>query len=287
MKLQEYREKKTHGSLDFPVELYAASPGYPQYIMPCHWHEECELICVREGHFDYTIDTQRGTAGPGDLLFVNSGCLHEGISRDDGTYLCVVFSLEMLRQAGHAAMGHITPFCDGDSYVQLMLPKEDTELSALIGRLLSALLDEKKGYRIKTQGILLEFFGVIVEKGLCVRHTPRDVRNEKKKRQLKKALALIETQYAAPLTLGQLAAVAGMSEKYFCHFFRQMTRRTPIDYLNHHRIEAARYRLKNGDDSITHVAYECGFNDLSYFIRVFKRYVGATPGQYAASMREG
>ena len=73
-----------------------------------------------------------------------------------------------------------------------------------------------------------------------------------------------------------------MTPKYFCRFFLEMTHRTPIDYLNYQRIEHACYQLVTTDASITDIAYSCGFNDLSYFIKTFKKYKGITPGKYAS-----
>lgn len=57
-----------------------------------------------------------------------------------------------------------------------------------------------------------------------------------------------------------------------------MTHQTPVDYLNRQRIEEACLQLAATDDSITEIAYRNGFNDLSYFIRTFKKYKGMTPG---------
>ena len=56
-----------------------------------------------------------------------------------------------------------------------------------------------------------------------------------------------------------------------------MTHQTPMDYLNRQRIEQSCYELSTTDDSITEIAYRNGFNDLSYFIRTFKKYKGITP----------
>ena len=53
-----------------------------------------------------------------------------------------------------------------------------------------------------------------------------------------------------------------------------------MDYLNYQRIEHACYALSTGDAAVTDVAYACGFNDLSYFIKTFRKYKGVTPGQY-------
>ena len=69
------------------------------------------------------------------------------------------------------------------------------------------------------------------------------------------------------LLCSSFPASVSMSPKYFCRFFSEMTHQTPMDYLNHQRIEQACYQLSTTDDSITEIAYRNGFNDLSYFIQ--------------------
>lgn len=283
MKLLEYMEKKTHGSREFPVELYHVDAQYPQYIMPCHWHEECELIAITKGSFAYDIEGERGRAHPGDVLFVNSGALHAGIP-DDCVYKCVVFRLDLLLKAGQISRSELTAFAEGDHRVMLHLPMNQAGRS-IVDDLIAALEAPSPGHMLHTQGLLFQLFGYILDNGYYTETTTRDIGNQKKIRQLKSALALIENYYALPLTLKQLADATGMSPKYFCHFFRRMTQRSPIEYLNDHRVEVARHRLSMGHHSVTDVAYDCGFNDLSYFIRVFKRHVGITPKQYAASVQ--
>ena len=98
--------------------------------------------------------------------------------------------------------------------------------------------------------------------------------------QLKQVVEFIEKNYASPITLQELSASVSMSPKYFCRFFSEMTHQTPMDYLNRQRIEQACCQLATTDDSITEIAYRNGFNDLSYFIRTFKKYKGITPGKY-------
>lgn len=54
----------------------------------------------------------------------------------------------------------------------------------------------------------------------------------------------------------------------------------PIAYLNYYRIECACERLTLTDKSVTEIAFACGFNDMSYFSRVFKQLKGTTPTAY-------
>ena len=102
---------------------------------------------------------------------------------------------------------------------------------------------------------------------------------------LKRVFEMIETEYASRLTLNDLASAVHMTPKYFCRFFREAVHRTPIDYLNYYRIEAACSEIALTDKTLTEIALDCGFGTLNYFIRQFRRYKGVTPGQYQASLR--
>jgi len=66
-------------------------------------------------------------------------------------------------------------------------------------------------------------------------------------------------------------------------YFRSLTGRTPIDYLNYYRIECASEMLSTKDITIREVAISCGFNDESYFIKTFNKYKGITPKQFMKS----
>ena len=59
-----------------------------------------------------------------------------------------------------------------------------------------------------------------------------------------------------------------------------MTGKTPIEYLKDYRVERAARKLLGSDMPITQIAYTCGFNDLSYFIKTFKKIKGCTPKNY-------
>ncbi len=98
--------------------------------------------------------------------------------------------------------------------------------------------------------------------------------------QLKPVLEYIDSNYGQTITLNELSRIAGMSPKYFCSYFHSIIHRTPIDYLNYYRIERACSELSTSDLTLTEVAYRCGFSDVCYFIKTFKRYKGITPRRY-------
>jgi len=86
--------------------------------------------------------------------------------------------------------------------------------------------------------------------------------------------------------LRTLARNAGVSVAYLCSLFKSYTGKTVIGYLIERRIQAAIWKLREGDEKIISIALACGFNDLAYFNRAFKRIVGTTPSGYRLKIKK-
>ncbi|RAK59435.1 AraC family transcriptional regulator [Phenylobacterium hankyongense] len=82
-----------------------------------------------------------------------------------------------------------------------------------------------------------------------------------------------------------LAAVAGMSARTFARAFKLETRRTPAEFVEGARIDAARNRLEAADLPLKVVAYDCGFRNAEHMRLVFVRRLGLTPSDYRARFR--
>lgn len=87
------------------------------------------------------------------------------------------------------------------------------------------------------------------------------------------------------LTLSLLAEEAGMSRYHFLRTFRGLMGMTPYQYILRIRMNRAAVRLRTSNESISSVALEAGFNDLSTFNRRFRRLMGVTPGTYRKDVR--
>ena len=98
--------------------------------------------------------------------------------------------------------------------------------------------------------------------------------------RLEKVRSLMDQQFREPLTLAQLAAVAGLSPTYLCRAFRAYAGKPLFTYLQERRIQAAMLRLRQTNEKVIQIANEVGFNDLSHFNRCFARLCGQTPRAY-------
>lgn len=282
MQYLSYNERIQRGTFDFPIEIYHVNERHPQYEMAFHWHMEYEIIRIRQGRFRMTLDDYEFTAQAGDVIFISSGTLHGGMP-ESCEYDCIVFDMRMLQQKDNACHPLVQRIVDGDIWINQLLPKEDQGLANAVEGLFSAMEAREMGYQLIVQGCLYQLLGTVLGHGYYSTAPVKRHRNYKKVSQLKKVLALIEENYNTPLTLEQLSGAAGMSPKYFCRFFQEMTHHTPIEYVNICRIEHACYQLITTGRSVTDIAFGCGFNDLSYFIKTFRRYKGTTPKRYLNS----
>lgn len=88
-------------------------------------------------------------------------------------------------------------------------------------------------------------------------------------------------RYQNALTLEEVAAEAHLTPQAFCRYFKKHTGITFVTFLNEMRINQACKRLTSGEfDSIATVAYNCGFNSITNFNRVFKSVAGTSPKEY-------
>lgn len=97
---------------------------------------------------------------------------------------------------------------------------------------------------------------------------------------IKKAIRYISQNFSRNLTLDEVADHVHLNSAYFSTLFKQSTGSSFKEYLNMVRIEESKRLLSNTDYSIIDISLATGFEDQSYFSKVFKKYTGLTPKQY-------
>lgn len=96
---------------------------------------------------------------------------------------------------------------------------------------------------------------------------------------LKKILTYVAEHYVQIQSVTEISFALGLSPQYLSSYFAKQVGTPLKTYIQAKRIALAKDLLDNGAD-VTRACYECGFNDCSYFIRIFKAYVGITPLAY-------
>ena len=101
--------------------------------------------------------------------------------------------------------------------------------------------------------------------------------------RLKRVVDYVEASLADPVSLADLAAVAGLTRMHFAAQFRSATGLPPHEYLTRRRIERAQEMLLQNDLALVEVALSVGFQTQSHFTTVFKRFVGQSPRAWQLS----
>lgn len=125
---------------------------------------------------------------------------------------------------------------------------------------------------------MAEFFSLLLRDELY-NGNPRllTAKEIKKASLVAPAITKIFKDYNKTISIDELAKLCHLSKFYFCRVFKEVTGDTPSNYIIHHRIHIAKAMLKDKSKSIQQVATLCGYNDISYFYRCYKKITGSTP----------
>jgi len=275
-----YNELEKRGTDDFPVEFFHIDKNHPRYHMSAHWHGETEIIRVLDGRLDIKLDKRAYSAYKGDVLFVNPETIHQATPHNC-IYECVVFHIEFLQMCTYSCSFFIDSILKCDCLINEYFACDDSELSLAANEIFDSLLKKSSGYKFRSISSFYKFFGIVVDRHTYIHKlSDGEKTNSKSIPKLKNILAFIRENYDRQITLNDIASSAEMSVKYLGAFFKSMTGKTPIDYLNEYRIEKAAQKLLGTDVKVTDIAYDCGFNDLSYFIKTFKKIKHLPPGKF-------
>ena len=106
-------------------------------------------------------------------------------------------------------------------------------------------------------------------------------------RRIDKVMAYSRLNFHKPITLSEVARLTNMTESAFSRFFKLRTGITFIDSLIEIRLGHASRKLIETTESISEIAYNCGFNNISNFNRIFKKKKGCTPKELRDSYDHG
>lgn len=275
----DYNEQIRHQTGDLPMAYYHVDERHPRYYMRMHWHRETELIHVRSGLLHLYVGDGEVDARAGDLVLLGEGVLHGG-DPEDCVYECVVFDPYALLMHTEACRRVFKGQIGRTIRLENRQIVSESELFGAAERLFAWAQLDAPSAAPKAVGALYELFGALADCPEPSLLTEWSASNGAKAEQLKPALEYIENHYAETVTLEKLARLAGFSPKYFCRCFRAILHRSPIDYLNHYRIECASHFLTASDMTVAEIAQRCGYNDSSFFIKQFRKYKNTTPKQY-------
>lgn len=301
-------ENTQHGQLDFPIQFYVDElHKFLNRRVPLHWHFEPEFFVARGGTVLVQVGHHRIELEANDGIFISSNTLHcfEQKSEYD---VCecpnIVFSAELI--APHTSIlykKYIMPILGDKNLPYVVLHAQEAWHNEILKKLekIFALLQQygaessygsfpfldfsvdsisEVGFEMQVQCLLNQIWLSFVEHRDQLPPVTTDKRELQYQVRLQNMLSYIQKNYMSAVTLQNISNAANISKSEASRCFHSYMKCSPGEYLLQYRIEAAKRLLHSTTRSIQEICSECGFNSPSYFIRMFRKKVGITPGAY-------
>ena len=231
-----------------------------------HWHENIALLFVKEGVISVNLDDTEATAKQGEILVINSSVIHRiSATTEFARYTCLIIDKH---------------FCDEHGfYVDEKRICETIEDEALFKTAsdIRSILKAKPEYYLTE--VLIYVMNILITLFRNYISSDEITESNKNIEMIKKGIKYIKKHFKEQISIEEIADYAGYSKYYFCRRFKEITGSTVNTYINQVKIDYAYRQLSNTDITISDIAFECGFNDISYFTKIFKKYSLTLPSK--------
>lgn len=280
----DLHEEKEHGIAEFPLEFNRDDTrDYLNQDINWHWHKEFELIYIQEGSVICHINQSTYTLAAGEGMMINSGALHRFTSDHYGIITNSIF-LPVFLAASDSLIyqKYIMPLEKSDR--SCVVFREDGAWQSRILRLLQALfskISEPERNELWIRNQVSEVWLLMMEHLDRRELLEKETAGEKNAgRVLQIMMQYIQMHYRQPVTLADIAGAGNISKNTALRYFREQINSSPMEYLIQYRIRMACKMLRETSEKIAYISVCAGYENISYFNRSFKKYVGKTPMQY-------
>lgn len=224
-----------------------------------------QLLYTCSGNGNLVVDSIQYPQKPGSLFYLAPGIPHEyfPLVEEEWSTCWVVFRGE-----------HLTELLRGMGFERFAYHEDlvNEEIDQIFRQMLSAAKDPIMGD--ERCSILVYEYLLAVGRAFMEREK---YGNRPEGNILENTLLYMNDHYASDITLEELAQISGVSRQHFCRVFRAKMKMRPMEYLARKRISVARGLLVSTKLSIAEIGETVGYNSLTYFGMVFKKYEGISP----------
>ena len=258
----------------------------PNEEIDLHWQDTWELTINLSGSGMCTLGNTQAPFSVGDVVLIPPGTLHyhkynEHDVDDNGHVggIILTFENDFLKHCGLLSpeMDKVVETItynkqvlkynhkDAESITDLAIQMEDSDNIRQLPKIMS-LLPMLAGY-----------------KSTAIASQPHQI-NESLRR-LHSVDSYIVSNYRRKIALDDICRHIGMGKTSFCVFFKSHTGKSFITYLEEYRIDVAKSLLLRSEMPVSDICYESGFNNIPYFNRVFKKFIGLSPTDFRLSAK--
>lgn len=279
-------EKKKHGDLLLPFVIYGTMMPTLFSSFPVHCHEEIEMVLNDCGKCRYTVSGQDIDLEFGDIIVIMPWVLHSFRLVEENDYFLAatyLISLNMITNytVDVCASKYFLPIlarkCNDFCVIRHNSEHYD-EFKPIAVQLFDTYFGHEKYFELKLKSLINELMFKLLSYGYIEIKAETPESNDV--RIARRVVDFISEHYMENITLAGLAELVNMSETGLSRLFRSITGMSCIDYVIDYRLTKAMGMLRCSDKPIIEVAYETGFNNISYFNRTFKKHCHQTPSEF-------
>ena len=273
------RDRITDG-LDIFFWVFNDSSSY----VPTHWHSAMEVMYILEGEVDVTVGGQTTVLLPGDVYLVDCAVPHSTKSLDGNKAVLIQIPYPILeRYIPDIASRRFGFDCHTDNPI----------IMTKIMQLIEIIKQMQVVFEIKPDGEILRFNSLVFEFLFQIYHnfsqemeTLEAQKENKTFGRIQTILDYLDSNYASPISLDEIANVACLQKEYFCHFFKKNMGITYTKYLNDLRLSKIRDDLVETDLPVKLILEKHGFANYKLFRKMFNETFGCTPLAYRKKLME-
>lgn len=249
-----------------------------------HFHNQYEFFYIIEGERQFFFNNKSYNAFAGDLTIIDTNLVHTtcSVSSEDKGYNRVILYIDYDKMCEldkkYPGLNFVNFF--HNNYGIYHLDEEQRVLFLNLYRDLRHELSKKEyGYQSRIEITMLYWLYKLLsikKDKLCV----EPELNTTKDNAASNICAYLEHNYMKNLSLDKISEELYLSKYYLCRIFKEYTGFTITEYINTHRIKKATQLLENTSESISDISAMLGFDSVSYFERVFKKFMNVTPLKY-------
>lgn len=229
-----------------------------------NWHENVEFQFCIDGKGEVLLDGESFGFEKGDVIAVNPNVIHYTKTDDYLEYSCLIVDNAFLEKTGFDIQG------------ALLAPRisRDAKLNGLRDELERIYASADEFRRPLLNSVLLRFLIETYRNHSAERTF--ETKRTKRFEEIKNTVIFLRANYFRKLSLDEIAKNVLTDKFTLSKEFKKFTGQTIVDYLNGYRIKKAALLIARGSN-VSDAAYACGFENMSYFTRLFKSTVGALP----------